>query len=282
MKQMILNLWIGHIALVLRDKISLLVFALRKLEAVGMVANDQIAASLITKICQSGKTFVDVGAHIGSIISEVHFHDKSIKIVAIEAIPEKSSKLKKKFPFAELHQCAAGASEGDVSFFIDVKQSGYSSLRKPSVNNSREITVPLRKIDSIVTSSDVDTIKIDVEGAELAVLLGGRRLLSDCRPTIMFESAPIDNNDLEYTKEDLWQYFNERDYEVLLPNRVAHNGSGLSLDGFIDSHIYPRRTTNYFAIPVERRIEIRDRARSIIGIVTDSLKIAQQGATPDS
>jgi hypothetical protein len=38
------------------------------------------------------------------------------------------------------------------------------------------------------------------------------------------------------------------------------------MDGFIDSHIYPRRCTNYFAIPSERRIEIRDRARDILGI----------------
>jgi hypothetical protein len=83
----------------------------------------------------------------------------------------------------------------------------------------------------------------------------------------MFESAPQSNDNLEYTKENLYDFFVVNDYAVLIPNRVAHNDSGLSKDGFIESHFYPRRTTNYFAIPKERRVEIRDRARSILKIV---------------
>ena len=80
----------------------------------------------------------------------------------------------------------------------------------------------------------------------------------------MFESPLISNNSLGYTKENLWQYLDKLNYLIVIPNRVAHNDEGLSLDCFIDSHIYPRRTTNYFAIPKERRGEIRDYARKII------------------
>lgn len=212
--------------------------------------------------------FVDVGAHIGSITSEVHLNDKGIHIIAIEAIPEKVVKLQKKFPYAEIHQCAVGESEGESSFFVNIHQSGYSSLRSPSDddNSFKEITVPLKMLDSIITSDIVDAVKIDVEGAELGVLLGGDQILSENRPTIMFESAQISNNNLGYTKEALWEYFHQRDYMVLIPNRVAHNDDGLSLEEFIESHIYPRRTTNYFAIPKERRVEIRDYSRSILGV----------------
>jgi FkbM family methyltransferase len=267
MKQIILNSWIGLFAIALRDKVRLFASALMNPEAIGMVANDQIATMLVTKICKSGCTFIDVGAHIGSIISEVHNNNKSVKITAIEAIPEKINNLKKRFKFAEFHECAVGESDGEVSFFINVKKSGYSSLIKPTEENvSKEIKVALRKLDSIINPSNIDTIKIDVEGAELGVLLGGERVLLYCRPVIMFESSPIANNDLGYTKEALWQYLNERNFEVLLPNRVAHNGSALTLNGFIDSHVYPRHTTNYFAVPKERRLEIRDRARKILGI----------------
>jgi hypothetical protein len=31
------------------------------------------------------------------------------------------------------------------------------------------------------------------------------------------------------------------------------------LEGFVEAHFYPFRTMNYFAIPKERRLEIRDR-----------------------
>ena len=79
----------------------------------------------------------------------------------------------------------------------------------------------------------------------------------------MFESGPSVNHELDNAKEALWQQLAGQSYAVLIPNRVAHNDPGLSQNGFVESHLYPRRTTNYFAIPNERRIEIRDRARKI-------------------
>jgi len=78
----------------------------------------------------------------------------------------------------------------------------------------------------------------------------------------MFESGPGDNG-LGYTKEGIWNFFNDINYTLHAPNRVAHNDVGLSLDGFIDGHVYPRRCTNYFGIPKERRQEIQERAMAV-------------------
>jgi hypothetical protein len=117
-----------------------------------------------------------------------------------------------------------------------------------------------------VPAVPVDVIKMDIEGAELGALRGAVRLIERCRPTVMFESAPGDPNGLGYTKEALWQFFNDIGYEIVVPNRVAHDGAGLSQEGFVEGHLYPRRTTNYFAIASERRREVRDRARSLLGI----------------
>ena len=36
--------------------------------------------------------------------------------------------------------------------------------------------------------------------------------------------------------------------------------------GFVESHLYPRRTTNYFAIPQERRAEAMSRARRVLNL----------------
>jgi hypothetical protein len=98
------------------------------------------------------------------------------------------------------------------------------------------------------------------------VLRGGERLIVQNRPTIMFESGPAADDALGYTKEALFRWFVERDYVIVVPNRVAHDDDGLSESGFIESHLYPRRTTNYFAISRARRIEIRDRARDVLDI----------------
>jgi FkbM family methyltransferase len=268
MKTKFVDTNIGRLALTTRNAVELIRTAYRSPESVGTLANDQLATYLVTRLCLPGKGFIDVGAHIGSIVSEVIRHDPSIKLYAIEPMPTKVRHLRQRFPAVELHECALGEAEGEVPFFVNTKQSGYSSLGKPSKFEGVEtIKVPLKKLDALISSPDVDVIKIDVEGAELGVFRGGDALIKRSRPTLMFESGPQAVDGLEYNKESMWRWLEERDFDIVVPNRVAHNGSGLSLEGFLEAHLYPRRTTNYFAIPKERRIEIRDRARALLRIV---------------
>ncbi len=269
MKQILLGSPLGRGAMFLRDKFDLLKGVYFSLESVGTIANDQLATTLITRICKPSATFIDVGAHIGSIVSAVKHNDSSIRIVAIEAIPRKAENLRRRFPFVELHGCAVGESTGEISFFVHRKRSGYSSLGRPTAgddNSAFEIQVRIEKLDNLVSYSDVDAIKIDVEGAELGVLRGAVNILRRCRPIIMFESGPQANDGLGYTKEGILNFLDSHDFSVVVPNRVAHNDPGLTMAGFIESHLYPRRSTNYFAIPAERRTEFRDRARDILGI----------------
>jgi FkbM family methyltransferase len=267
MKQYLLRSSFGGAALYLRDKMEILKVALHSPEDAGMMSNDQMAFRLITRICGRNKTFIDVGAHIGSVLSEVKRHDPTIKLIAIEAIPQKVEKLRRSFPCVELHECAAGDASGEISFFINLKQSGYSSLGKPTHINAdrlQAITVQVKRLDEIVLTNDADAIKIDVEGAELGVLRGAINLLKKCRPVVMFESAPQADDGLGYSKEAMYEFLTSNGFSILAPNRVAHDDPGLSIDGFLESHWYPRRTTNYIAIPTERRIEIRDKARRIV------------------
>ena len=55
-------------------------------------ADSMDVALLIAKGC----TFLDIGAHIGSIFSTVHHYDKSINIIAFEAEPSKAAALEKR------------------------------------------------------------------------------------------------------------------------------------------------------------------------------------------
>ncbi len=236
----------------------------------GFVCQDICAQLLLPKLCRSSAVFIDIGAHIGSVIAEVQGYDSSVKIVAVEAVPEKAADLARRFPDVEIHNCALGETEREVRFFVDKKRPGYSSLAQGGRSNEevREISVPMRRLDDLISpSAQVDTVKIDVEGAELAVLRGSSDLVSRCRPVILFESGPRAAQTMGFSMEELFDWFDERDYEILVPNRVAHDGPPLHRQGFIESHYYPRRTLNYFAVPAERRIEVRDRARKALGVV---------------
>jgi FkbM family methyltransferase len=267
LKQSLIDTTLGHWAFAARDKLELLRAAWSNPHIVGTLANDQMAAWLVGCLCERGKVFVDVGAHIGSVIADVRRRSKPSHIVAVEAIPAKAEAMRRKFPGVEIAACAVGDTEGgQVPFFVDVQRPGYSSLGRSTEADAQliEIQVPMRTLDSVLAGADVDTIKIDIEGAELGALRGANKVMRRCRPIVMFESAPDAGERLGYSPAALWQHFDGIGYAIVAPNRLAHNDGGMTLDAFVDSHAYPRRTTNYFGIARERRIEVRDRARALL------------------
>jgi FkbM family methyltransferase len=256
-KQRLIGTLPGRTAMRLRDKLE---YFRTPNVALGTVVNDQLAEHLLTRFCRPQRTFLDVGVHIGSVIAEVRRNCPQSTVIGFEAIPEKVEWLRKKFPDVQFHGYALSDSEGEVSFFVDPAQSGFSSL-DGSRDSVREIKVPMRTLDSLIDHDDVDVIKIDVEGAELGVLLGANNLVAKSRPIIMFESGP--QTVLGYTKERMFQWFAERNYGIFAPMRVANTGGAMELCTFLYSHEYPRITSNYFALPMEKSEEIRARAKTL-------------------
>lgn len=268
-KQLLINTIFGDILLNIRNHFDVIKIYYKEREAVGTLINDHLGADLVCQLCDSEKIFIDIGAHIGSIIAKVQRHDPSINIIAIEAIPHKATTLEKKFPNITVHQCAVSDYDGEIDFYINKKLSGYSSIISPNSDNKdyEKLKIKANKLDNLIDNEKIDVIKIDVEGAELSVISGGQMLIRSTRPIIYFESAPEINVIAGPNKEALWNLMQSLNYSVLLPNRLAHDDAGLTLHGFLESHHYPRRTTNYFGIPIERRNEIRMKARKILKLI---------------
>ena len=257
LKRMLVGTSAGRAAMALRNAYQF--WQLPRVEY-GTLVNDQIAIQLAVGLCPPSGTFVDIGAHIGSVISEVHFRHPGARIVAFEAIPEKAAALQRKFPGYEVHNLALWDREGEASFFVDVEHSASSSLARGTAE-AREIRVRTRRLDSLFADRGADVLKVDVEGAELGVFRGATELIGRSRPIMMFESGP--GVIFDFTKEAMFAFLTEQNYAIVAPNRLAHTGGRMTLDAFLDSHEYPRRTTNYFALPIEREQQIREAARSI-------------------
>lgn len=265
LKRMLVNTGAGQVAMTLRDRSALLKSALNDVENAGMLANDLLARNILERLCEPGGIFIDVGAHIGSVIAGVGRHSNPAHIIAIEAIPEKVVALRKNFPAAEIIETAVSDQETDADFIVDISRPGFSSLNAAvaaDTLSSRTIRVKVTKLDSVVPHDGIDLIKIDVEGAELGVLRGAEAVVNGSRPTIMFESGATEMDG--FPRSHLWQWFEDHDYEVTLPMRVAHTSPGLTLETFQACHYYPRITTNFYGIPKERRDEIRLRARTAL------------------
>jgi FkbM family methyltransferase len=247
-----------------RDHFDLIHSSKRHFEEVGSIANDNLCRKLMTQVVLPNRTFLDIGSHIGSVIADINHHCPTSTVIAFEAMPDKAAHLRSQFPQTRIEQFAVGSKAGDVSFHVDLSSSGCSSLSTramPASDKKTIITVPMKPLDDFDLPSDVDAMKIDVEGAEQGVILGGGEFLTAQRPIIYFESGPGDIPELGFTKTGLWSVINDLAYTVHVPHRVAHADKGLTLEMFLDSHEYPRRTTNYIAIPTERRDEYRQRVR---------------------
>jgi FkbM family methyltransferase len=227
-----------------------------------MLAQDACVQILLPGLCDPSAVFIDVGAHIGSVMAAVRAHAPSVGIIAVEADPQKAAYLSRRYAGVEVHGVALGDSDCETAFFVDKRRSGYSSLAQSGRQDGDvvEMRVKMRRLDGLVPpDTKVDVVKIDVEGAELGVLRGATELVTRCRPAILFESGPCET--LGFKIGALYDWFADREYLVFVPNRIAHDGPPLSREGFIEAHSYPFGTLNYFGVPGERRRDFRDRAR---------------------
>jgi FkbM family methyltransferase len=143
---------------------------------------------ILSKILRPGMTFIDVGAHVGLLtLAGARAVGPGGKVLAIEPVPICCELLNRALAINGLQgrvevKCqAAGARRDRCKFFVGTVL-GHSSLIREGLLSAgaTEIEVDVVPLDEVVPRGErVDLIKIDVEGAELAVLEGMRRVISD-------------------------------------------------------------------------------------------------------
>src|ERR671922_680338 len=143
-------------------------------------------------IPNGGETVVDVGAHIGlySLIAAKRV-GTSGKVIAIEPDPENFKILKKNILLNQLTnveavECAVYSTREKLKLFLPEIEGGrtiFNTVMQDRARTSTEnfIEVEANTLDNILESiniTEVNWIKIDVEGAELEVLKGAVNTLS--------------------------------------------------------------------------------------------------------
>ena len=141
----------------------------------------------------------DVGANIGTFSVAAATVAVSGQVVAIEADSWLAELLQRTAaePFfggrLKVVHCAAAAEAGEARFVISARGRASNALevgggRSPMVRAREIVMVPTLPLDDLLDQLAAPTfVKIDVEGAELLVLRGASRLLSEIRPRIYVE-----------------------------------------------------------------------------------------------
>lgn len=145
-------------------------------------------APLLTHHVAQASYVIDVGANIGAITALINKLVKDVKVVAIEPSGvfnclERTVEANECVSTTCLQSCV-GSIDGEVSFF-DASDSSASHIAQVGGR-----PVPIKRLDTIVKEQGlptVDFVKIDVEGAENAVLDGMTEINVRFRPLIFME-----------------------------------------------------------------------------------------------
>ena len=182
----------------------------------------------INKEIRTGMTILDIGAHIG--VLAVPLANKvglKGKVYAFEPTPTTLKVLRKTVSInnaknISVEPYALADTKGKLVFYTsDNKVDNSNSL----VNNHRidrketSIEVDVTTVDDFVHShniSNVDFIKIDVEGAELRLLKGAATTVSRDRPKMVLSMHPASIKNFGDSSEEIWNFLKGYGYRIIL------------------------------------------------------------------
>jgi len=183
---------------------------------------------------------IDVGCHKGEILDLILNESPNGVHYGFEPIPKFYQFLSEKYLHREncrIVNCAISNRTGTSSFNYVTSNPSYSGLLKRSYDRPKEkdteIVVDTCLLDEVIPEDlRVDLIKIDVEGAELGVLEGANRILSEFKPIVIFEHGLGASDIYETTPNDIFSLFEKFGMHISTLSAYLRSQSSLSCADF--------------------------------------------------
>jgi FkbM family methyltransferase len=230
----------------------------------------------LRKLCPTPKTILDIGMNIG--MNTIEYATFAQKVVGFEPVPTTYQVALDNINLNLQHQdstlgwwknpdgawasllpsgnivtenVALGPVSGTVEMHIKkndghnrVANDGYTTPKGKLVKTNtgyQRVSVPQKTLDSY-NYTDVDIIKIDVEGYELQVLEGASNTIAQNRPIVQIECVETQPRAFGKTIQDVMDYFNNRNYVI-----TTADGKILPRE-----FMYVKKMMDRFMIPAER------------------------------
>jgi FkbM family methyltransferase len=196
-----------------------------------------------------GDVFVDVGANVGffSLLAARRVGPEGA-VFAIEPLPRNVEAIQRnarrnRFGNIAVVRAAASDEQGSAILIVTDHPGGAAlegADTPPDATGTLSVTTTT--LDDLVDAGTMrppSLVKIDVEGAEVAVLRGMARMMRTTRPAVIVEVDGPDVDALERRTQAVQQFFDEADYRV---ERLASSYEGM---GWEVAHLlaHPRDAT---------------------------------------
>ncbi len=161
---------------------------------------DPALTGFIDKTLRPGDVFVDVGAHVGyfTLLASSRVGPAG-RVLSIEPNPFALEQLERNVERSQLQNVlvkhtACGELDRVVQLYLHTESnSSMASLYTGSAAGTVAVEVRCTTLDQLCVEHSLERVKlvkIDVEGAELSVLHGMKRLMREARPSIVVELHP--------------------------------------------------------------------------------------------
>jgi len=212
------------------------------------------AIMLLAKAC---RTIFDIGANVGLYSIAVGRNFPRSRVISFEPIPSTYRELLRNLAINHVENVTAyniGLSDhsSDAPFFFDGTYSAAASGEPlgPEFGPTETLVCPVETLDDFVDRTGVspDLIKCDVEGGELQVFRGGKKLFERLKPIIFTEMLRKWSKRFGYHPNDIIAFFQQFGYQCYVLS-----------DGFLRP--FPEMTehtveTNFFFLHTERHLQM--------------------------
>lgn len=219
-------------------------------------AYSQDALSLLPSLLGADGVFLDIGANHGEFSVAAALACPKGRVIAVEPVTRNQRRLENNirlngFTHVAVVPIALGETTAELDIFdqsapyVDgTVNEGLTTLFAHGGRSTPVEKVSVRRLDDVYPEwglERLDLVKLDIEGAELAALRGGQKMLEQFRPTLIVEIGRESCRAAGHEPEVLAQWLVDHGYFLV---RMEDGGtqvevSPAALDDFQNVIAYP-------------------------------------------
>jgi FkbM family methyltransferase len=174
---------------------------------------------MLLRLLDGANAFIDIGANIGWYAIHAAALFPQLRVVAIEPVKATHALLTRHIELngsaVEAIHAGMAAESGSGTMQVPQTMAGAASLHLSRAYDDEETeSVSLITLDTVTDDLQIapDVVKVDVEGAELLVLQGGRETLRRHRPAVLAEMLRIHSAAFGYHPNEILEMMDALSY----------------------------------------------------------------------